>query len=167
MSEAKSAYAALTESPFLNRPATRFLRWRDEWCFGIHVLDNDHRAMAELLDRIAVGFGEEAVAERGAESPAELQHWLHVLGDQARMHFAREEALMRTVDYPELFEHRREHAMLLAEYTAMVRDIVARQTDRLDQQDLEALKHWFLGHLLYMDKRLARYLDEAGIQSVH
>ncbi|WP_296900094.1 hemerythrin family protein, partial [Thiohalocapsa sp.] len=80
---------------------------------------------------------------------------------------AREEALMRTTHYPDTAEHAGEHALMLAEYTAMVRDIIARGDARLRISDLEALKQWFMGHVLDMDKRLGRYLRENGVSVLH
>jgi hemerythrin len=49
----------------------------------------------------------------------------------------------------------------------MVREIIARGDERLRISDLEALKQWFMGHVLDMDKRLGRYLRENGVSVLH
>jgi hemerythrin len=129
------------------------------------MLDVDHRAMGDLIDFIANRFGPNV--RRDTQSAPELQHWLYVLGDRTRAHFSREEALMTATGYPELLEHQREHTLMLAEYTALVRDVVARGTSRLQPEDLASIKDWFLGHLLYMDKRLAHFLSTSGARASH
>jgi hemerythrin len=152
-----------------------FFRWREQWCVGIEALDRDHRALTAILNHIALRFGEYAEVDsgapqarlRGKAAPWALRYWLDALRERAREHFAREDALMRATHYPDTAEHAGEHAMMLAEYTAMVRDIIARGDARLRISDLEALKQWFMGHVLDMDKRLGRYLRENGVTTLH
>ncbi|MGD9409553.1 MAG: hemerythrin domain-containing protein [Thiohalocapsa sp.] len=152
-----------------------FFRWREQWCVGIEALDRDHRALTAILNHIALRFGDHAEIDSDAPQaramgkavPWALRYWLDVLRERAREHFAREDALMRTTHYPDTAEHAGEHALMLAEYTAMVRDIIARGDARLRISDLEALKQWFMGHVLDMDKRLGRYLRENGVSVLH
>jgi len=163
---------AATPQPTL--PPPPFFRWREQWCVGIDALDRDRRVLAAILNHIALRFGErgdaanidEISAERHRGAPSALHYWLDALRERARQHFAREESLMRAAHYPDVAEHAGEHALMLAEYTALVRDIVARSEERLRLADLEALKQWFIGHALDMDKRLGRYLRENGISAL-
>jgi hemerythrin len=160
-------------APTPRRPP--FFRWREQWCVGIEALDSDRRALAAILNHMALRFGErEDAADNGAilarrhgRAPSALRYWLDALRERAREHFAREEALMRATRYPDAGAHGGEHALMLAEYTALVRGIVARGEERLRLTDLEALKQWFMGHVLDMDKRLGRYLRENGISALH
>lgn len=155
-----------------------FFRWREQWCVGIEALDRDRRALAAILNHMALRFGEPAdgmprrgaaaepaMSLRHAAAPSALRYWLDALRTRTRDHFAREEALMRATRYPQVAEHAGEHALMLAEYTALMRDIVARGDEQLRLADLEALKHWFMGHVLDMDKRLGRYLRDNGIST--
>jgi hemerythrin len=163
---------AATPAATQTQPA--FFRWREQWCVGIEALDRERRALAAILNHIAVRFGEhgdaantdQIAAQRHQCAPSALRYWLDALRERAREHFAREEALMRAAHYPEMGEHAGEHALMLAEYTALVRDIVVRREERLRLADLEALKHWFIGHVLDMDKRLGRYLRDNGISAL-
>lgn len=159
-------------------PRPPFFRWREQWCVGIDALDRDRRALVAILNHMALRFGESpdgapppgaadlAMARRHADAPSALCYWLDALRTRTRDHFAREESLMRATHYPELAEHAGEHALMLAEYTALMRDIVARGDEQLRLADLEALKQWFMGHVLDMDKRLGRYLRGNGISTL-
>lgn len=163
--------AAPRTAPAGTEPRAPFFRWRDQWCVGIDALDRDRRAIAAIVNHIALRFGEREgaaimQAPRTAGAPSALRYWLDALHERAREHFNREEALMRLTHYPDTAEHAGEHALMLAEYTALVRDIIARGDERLRLEDLEALKQWFMGHVLDMDKRLGRYLRANGISAL-
>jgi hemerythrin-like metal-binding protein len=169
-SEAPGAASTPATSP----ARTPFFRWREQWCVGIEALDRDRRALAAILNHIALRFGERGDAanmdtgmtQRHRQAPSALRYWLDALHARAREHFAREESLMRAAHYPNTAEHAAEHALMLAEYTTLVRGIVSRGEERLRLGDLEALKQWFMGHVLDMDKRLGRYLRENGITAL-
>ena len=45
------------------------LRWREEWTLQVDVLDDDHRALVELFNRILALYGEPAAS--GADSDQE------------------------------------------------------------------------------------------------
>ena len=161
-------------SPVATVAPTPCFRWREHWCVGVDALDRDHRALAAILNHIALRFGTRAdaanadgySAQRHRQAPSALRYWLNALHERAREHFRREEALMRATHYPDTAEHTGEHALMLAEYTVLVRGIVARGEERLRLADLNALKQWFMGHTLDMDKRLGRYLRENGITAL-
>jgi hemerythrin len=172
---ARGALPGRPETPAPSPQRAPFFRWREQWCVGIEALDRDRRALAAILNHVAVRFGEprdgsasEPRRDGGtprpdARAPSALRYWLNALHARARAHFGREDALMRATRYPGLVEHAGEHALMLAEYTELVREILGRGDERLHLADLDALKHWFMGHVLHMDKHLGRYLVDNGI----
>ena len=140
------------------------LKWRDEWTLRINTLDEDHRAIVDILLDIASRFGEKPDGEEGqgqqagkgdGASVADLCAALDRLGSFTREHFRREEEFMRTIDYPKLPHHRSEHALLMAEHTALVRDLRARGVGRLGRSELDDLKHWVVAHILGTDRGFA------------
>lgn len=162
--------ADLTDSWTMTQPvptmpgAGHFLHWREHWSLGISAMDADHRAMVTLLDHLGTEFALDSQAVLPARH---LQRRMTQLGEFTRVHFAREELMMRDSDYPELSAHRSEHAMLLAEFTVLTREVTASGASRLDPALLDGLKAWFLGHLLDDDRRLAEYLRSVGYESHH
>ncbi len=157
------------------------LRWREEWTLQVDVLDDDHRALVELFNRILVLYGEPAAsgadsdqepvsgveAEQSAEkSPAErlcpargftLIECLDQFHERAREHFVREEAFMRSIGYPERAAHKLEHDLLLAEFTDLTRGVRERGATILDADTLDGLKGWLIGHAIGEDKRVAEF----------
>lgn len=147
----------------------KILTWREDWTLRIDPLDDDHRRIVDLLLDIALRFRDEPDAagrgdfgDTGVDPGGEggLYDALARLGEFTRNHFRREEEFMRTIDYPGLAEHRSEHALLMAEHTAMVRELRARGAERLAPEDLENLKHWVVAHILGADRGFADFYFE-------
>jgi len=146
----------------------KILTWRDEWTLHIETLDDDHREMVDRLLEIAHRFGEQqepsGAADGTTEPDEEADENLYGALDRfcafARAHFQREEELVRTIDYPGLPDHRSDHTILMAEFTAMVRELRERGVERLGAQDLDTLKDWVIAHILGTDRRFADHYFE-------
>ena len=151
------------------------ISWQDHWNLHIDPIDEEHRALVEGLNRLAERFvaplpglsGQEGNGNGVGGTPGDdlgavdrhraLITALEILADQTREHFKHEEALMRAIDYPELAAHRSEHALLLAEYVEMVRDLDRQATSHLDAETLAALQHWLVGHMVGADREYANH----------
>ena len=144
-----------------------YLRWRVEWDLGVDFMDDDHRALAALLDDLAHRHGPPHLGTGrdlgSAAAPAgTLIADLARLAEHTRAHFEREEQAMRAADFPGLPEHKSEHDQLLAELAVIHRQTTAGALERLDTETLLGLKDWLLGHLLELDRELAEFLRTAG-----
>jgi hemerythrin len=146
----------------------KILNWRDEWTLGIDTLDEDHREIVDLLLEMAQCYAKateppEISAESGgaaSDNTEDLYAALERFGTVARRHFQREEEFIRTIDYPGLPDHQSEHALLMAEFTDMVRDLRERGVTKLSSQDLDALKQWVIAHILGADRKFADHYFE-------
>lgn len=140
------------------------MTWRDDWTLSIGILDEDHRVIVDMLLEIARRFaeaaerqedeGQESGKDDGADS-GDLHTALDNLGSYTRAHFRREEEFMRTIDYPHMADHRSEHVMLMAEHTALMRELRERGVGRLGPTELEILKHWVVAHVIGGDRGFA------------
>ena len=72
-----------------------FLDWRDEWTFGVDFMDDDHRALADMLNRIAEDFPPVRQRDVSEASSRRLAEALEELAQHTREHFRREEDAMR------------------------------------------------------------------------
>ena len=144
-----------------------YLRWRAEWELGVAFMDDDHRALAALLDGLAQRYGDfDGLADGPRVSPdaeagagQRLLADLSALADHTRAHFEREEEAMVREDFPGLLDHKREHDLLLAELRVLMREIASAAGQRIDADTLDSLKDWLLGHVLEMDRELAGFLN--------
>ncbi|MBK1723644.1 bacteriohemerythrin [Thiocystis violacea] len=132
----------------------KLLTWREEWSLHIEALDRDHRALIEQLGDICIRFCPQASRGRSGDANA-LINALTALGEAMREHFQREEDFMRAFDYDGVGEHRSEHAILMAEYTAMLRDWRAEGLHVFDETIQGIVRDWLLAHILGADRAFA------------
>jgi len=139
-----------------------YLEWRETWTLEVGFMDEDHRALAVMLNCLArdYGFGPGCPIRR-PDAPS-LDEALEKLLRHTRAHFQREEEVMRIDGYPSLADHKSEHDLLLAELSMLARGLRASGRQWLDRDLLDSLKDWFLGHLLEQDRELADFLKRSG-----
>lgn len=133
---------------------TKLLTWRDEWSLNIEMLDQDHRDLIEQLGNICLRFCPEASHGRSGDANALLDA-LTRLGESMREHSQREEALMRSFDYEGIGEHQCEHAVLLAEFTTLLREWREEGLTVFDTASQGILRDWLLAHILGADRHFA------------
>lgn len=130
------------------------LVWRDAWLLGIDLLDADHREMVRLINAV---FCADGTAEPAASPIGER---LDALFDHLRAHFEREERLLVAIDYPGLAEHKREHAIQMAELVDLKRAVTETGARCLSEEAAEGIRRWFFNHVIAEDQRFARYYRE-------
>lgn len=140
---------------------TELLSWREDWCIGIDWVDDDHREMAERLNRLADAVHRAALEpERGGEAGADgslvLQR-LDELIEHIRRHFGAEEAFLRKIAYPGYEAHRREHRIELAELVDLRRSLETEGAAGLDPEILGDVKRWYFNHVIAEDRVYAQY----------
>ncbi|MGQ9660084.1 MAG: bacteriohemerythrin [Thermochromatium sp.] len=133
---------------------TRLLTWHDEWALGIELLDQDHRDLIEQLAEICLRFCPEASPGRSGDANA-LFDALTRLGESMREHFQREEAFMRSFDYEGIGEHQCEHAVLMAEFTTLLREWREEGLAVFDESSQGIIRDWLLAHILGADHHFA------------
>lgn len=157
---------------------TKLLTWRDEWSLGIEALDRDHRALIERMGDLCMRYCPELIDPRArrtpggrilgtfarpGENPPGLLADLADLGERMRTHFRREEAFMRAIAYERRADHEREHALLMGEYAAMLRDWQARGLTVFDEATQEGVRRWLMDHILAADRAFTQvYFELCG-----
>jgi hemerythrin-like metal-binding protein len=138
-----------------------YLAWCDAWTLDVGFMDDDHRTLAALLNRLARDYGQRSGLPgepiRRPDAPPLLEA-LAELALHTREHFHREEEVMRNDGYPVLPVHKSEHEQLLAELSILSREIAESGRQWLAEEQLDSLKDWFLGHMLEQDRALADFL---------
>ncbi|MES9823448.1 MAG: bacteriohemerythrin [Candidatus Thiodiazotropha endolucinida] len=133
----------------------RFLTWRDDWYLGIDEIDQQHLHLVELVNQVA-----DSVLTQNSESNDDggAMRLVLQLQEETRQHFRDEEAFMRNHEYPQVSSHHREHALLQAELSDLIREIEEGKR-RLDIETLTSLKYWLIDHVIDSDMDIARYMN--------
>jgi hemerythrin len=121
------------------------LVWRDAWAIGVGLLDEQHREMVMLINALLGAARDEPA---GAKLDALIGH--------LRRHFETEQVFLRAIDYPLAERHRCEHALQMAEFVDLRRD-VARSAGALGDADRAAIRQWFFNHVVAEDRRFGAY----------
>lgn len=121
-----------------------YFEWTAGMSVGLARLDDDHKGLIAIINRLAD-------ASTGAEREAAINQALTALLRYTEYHFAREEAVLRAVNYPHLDHHRDEHREFVAELDEMRRDFPALPDGDGRAMLLAYLKDWLTHHILIED----------------
>ncbi len=130
--------------------------WSPEYATGVKQVDDQHQNLIAMIRQ----FQDAMLEARAREGTKELLRKLRVY---AAVHFAMEERLMDEHAYPEKETHKAAHARLAGQ--------VAELQKRLEEQKAIAgvevmlfMRDWLTGHILSMDKTMAPFLRQAGVE---
>ena len=130
-----------------------FLEWSEAHAVGVPLMDEQHKQLATLINRL----GEELKA--GHESDR-LNESLSMLVEAARAHFSDEERLMTEAGLGAAAErHKQEHRRLLEELQSQA----AKFDGRSMALSMRYLNFWLLHHIETMDKPHAKLMLERGL----
>ena len=124
-------------------------QFTDDCLIGIDSLDDDHRYLFELINRVLELLKEEPTAERQTQVNAILDK----LTAYADHHFIKEEEYMEQIRDPELLKQRAQHEFFrqkLAEIQRSSQIAGPDQTQTLTEL-MNFLAKWLYGHILSSD----------------
>jgi len=125
-------------------------QWREAFRVGDGVVDEQHKRLFSLL----AGLYQDIHSQ---QAQLAVQVALQELVDYTQHHFADEEALMRSIDYPEYASHKALHDGLMAQ----VGEMHARCQSGLEDMSIELLEFlsaWLTQHILEHDRAVGRFL---------
>jgi methyl-accepting chemotaxis protein len=131
------------------------IAWDDSLSVNIQLVDRQHRKLVDMINELFAALR----AGRGNEVLAPV---LDSLVAYTCQHFAEEERMMSTHDYPELAEHRFAHQQLVSRVSEFQQKL--RQGQASISSDLfNFLKSWLLQHIKEEDKAYGPFLNQKGI----
>lgn len=128
------------------------IAWDESWSVGVTVLDEDHKHLVQLLQRL---FGVLITSQNVDDVARVVQDLL----DYTEYHFRHEETLLADHHYPELEDHKACHKELLSQVQHYCNTIQQHTAgDSLGDDVYEFLKHWLVDHILDKDLLYKPYL---------
>ncbi len=125
--------------------SSALMAWDDRYNIGVPSIDEQHR---ELLMRASDVI---AATTREGQTLSTIR-----LYQYTRTHFSHEEGLMRSLGYPDIDEHLKQHEALISQLNQFSQNIAK---DNLIKADLEEfISLWFLTHIATSDTKLADFL---------
>jgi hemerythrin-like metal-binding protein len=131
--------------------AQAFIIWNDEYSVGLEEIDEHHKTMFSIINRLYTAIMENAPQDTIKELIQEARRY-------SGYHFSMEEAKLKEAGYRELTEHRKAHQHYITELDCILDQYGI--TDQLKGQDmLIFLKKWWSTHILKIDKAYSAHLQ--------
>jgi len=122
--------------------------WSDDFLIGIDELDYEHRCLIEDINKL-----HRELLEHVDMDP--IEDTLGRIHARMNAHFALEEHVMISHDYPYFPEHKAEHEQLLEEYTELMTKF-EREPDLGERVAIVGiLRQWIVNHILTSDKKMS------------
>lgn len=125
------------------------IKWTDDLSVNNVGIDNEHKKLFSLLDGFYKGIMDNSPKER-------LQELILGVLDYTKTHFAREEAYMKRIGYPELENHRKQHKL----FVDKTNTFYVKMRDGKMILSLEVtnfLKDWLVNHIKGSDQQYSRF----------
>lgn len=133
------------------------VQWDDRLAMGVGALDDAHRELMDLYNRIVWACEEDT-------SVSNVRERIRSFLMYSRWHFSEEEEHMRRIRYPGYMDHKADHKRLLDD----AGDFVESLGDALTREDGPAIasyfEFWLTRHLAGKDGQLRDFLN--GVDGV-
>ena len=123
--------------------------WNPDYSTGHEILDSQHKGILAQCNALT-----DCIADTGPESALRFNDTFATLMNQAREHFATEEALLTQWGYPLLEEQQNEHD----EFDYLANEIIT--TENFEPIELQRfLALWWIGHIVGSAKKYRAFLE--------
>lgn len=129
------------------------LVWTPQYNIGIKVLDEEHHALFDSVNRIQTAMSQQ-------QDRAAIMPMLGELFEQTSRHFKGEEAMMADNGYSGAMLHSLKHQHLLEQAVAFLTRY--NRGAGLNDYSLGFLRDWLVTHIQDTDKLFALWLREHG-----
>lgn len=130
--------------------SAQLIQWSDKRCIGVPELDEQHRAVVNMLNDLHLAI----VGRNGREISSQI---LDRLDEYPARHFSREEDLMQRARYSGFETHREEHEDFMR-HVADLRDRIEAGGSKITFELLHFLKAWLAQHIHESDRRFGAFV---------
>ncbi|HYD30935.1 MAG TPA: bacteriohemerythrin [Azospirillaceae bacterium] len=127
------------------------MEWNDAYSIDHGSVDDDHMHLFRL-------FNDFSRAVRDDKAEPAVKPFLDELMNYTKYHFAREEALMARMKYPDLPSHQESHQRFITQVDVIIADY--RAGKKVEGFLLDFVMTWLSGHILIIDKRVSDFIGE-------
>lgn len=131
------------------------LMWTKYYKTNIKEIDEQHKELIDILNNLHEAMTRGQVRK-------EIYDIFQRLSDYITNHFATEENLMESYDYPDILEHKSEHEGLTAKTIKLKSDIDNGKMV-ITSELMDFLMNWLTNHILGTDKKMGKYLQSRGV----
>ena len=125
-----------------------YLTWKDSYCIGIPIIDEQHRCIVSIINSIHYFVEEHRELDV-------LESVINMMNQYTFIHFKTEEAMLKEAGYPSIEEHILLHKQLIDQLKAVSHEA----TQECDVGPLlKLLKAWWLSHINQEDRKYVPFM---------
>jgi len=132
------------------------LEWNDKYSVGISMIDEEHKKLIAILNKVIYAKGHDG-------NPEELREVLRELTNYALTHFKTEETYMIEFNYPEYQYHKEEHHNF-SKTTISYCNRVSEGDYQIANVIIEYLKWWLVNHIQVTDRQYIDCFKKNGLK---
>lgn len=136
-----------------------YVTWDNTMSVGVDILDEDHQRLLDMFN----GLLRTNVATRSKD---DLQALLGGLREYTKVHFSREEEMMRQHDYPNLDTHLAAHRYFVDEIAKLSEEFDNGHAMMLRIDLILLLKEWLIEHIQSVDIQYKPFMIPASAGTV-
>lgn len=126
--------------------------WTDELNTGVLEIDNQHRQIIDMLNRLL----REPDTITGSETVADI---LHDMTRYAQEHFTTEEKILAESGYPDLIGHKEQHFSYRKKTVDLCKDTMLG-FHAVPKELLQYLRNWWFNHIMIEDMKYRDFLAQ-------
>lgn len=134
-----------------------YIHWKQTYETGQPLMDAEHRLLVMLFRKLDVAI-------KTQQQPATISHIVLELRKCVEFHFVSEENVMRETGYPDIDEHRAQHAKLLLNLQTMINRLASHR--EYPDDVLDFLIGWLTEHIACHDQQVAEHVRSAQARPV-
>jgi hemerythrin len=121
------------------------------------LLEKEHQQLIDLLDAL-----DKCISKGNSANQA--YNYLSEFVALSEEHFKNEEAIMEAYEYPEIIDHKKEHADLM-EQLFVLKNKLGHHHTPFGKEYMQVLRGWLQVHLFDADNRLEEFLYQVKANS--
>ncbi|TCO10536.1 bacteriohemerythrin [Natronoflexus pectinivorans] len=128
------------------------IKWNDNFSVNNQTIDNEHQSLFKALNDFYEGL-------RNKASNENMSRLIENLINYTKTHFTNEEDFMRSINYPKIEDHIKEHR----EFIAKTEDFYTKFKSGKLLVSFEVtnfIKDWITNHIMTEDKQYAAFAEK-------
>jgi hemerythrin-like metal-binding protein len=135
------------------------ITWETSYELGISEIDNQHKKMVEIINRLFQMFSEHKVQDEEA-----LKTVLQELTDYANYHFSTEEKYFALLNYPGTENHIAKHNQYREKIEEFKTQLAANKTESTFFNLTNFLQDWWVWHINNVDREYVPLFLAQGVK---
>ncbi len=130
--------------------------WTDILSIGVDQMDDEHKELFVRINKLLVALVE-------GSNNYDLSEIVGFINEYIDFHFRDEEKLLESVNYPQLTEHKKLHAIYEAEFDQIEKRLKSGEFDVMMLIEIqEKVVNWLLDHIAKVDRKYGEYINSLG-----